>query len=186
MDLKEKMQNLSLKMADILNEWGGKENIKLDFVDTLEDGTPVQFSPDLVGGATAMLTNEDGTMPLADGEYTLAEANKTVTIYEGKVSNIQEKKEAVSELAAVLEAKLSAQFVSLAKVTELETKIAEQNETITKLSGVVSEAIEAISNFSAPAPTREVTQKSASGLNPESIIAALAEIKKNKNKLNNK
>lgn len=182
----DKLKKIKLSISEIMSG----TDVQLDTADTLEDGTPVQFSPDLEAGATVMITSEEGTQPLTDGEYTLMSANKTVIIYEGKVQSIQEKKEldAVAELQKVFEQKLSEEtkgFVTLAKVTELETKLSEQSELIAKQTGVINELFEAISNFTAQAPTREVSQKSATGgkFNPEAIAAALEEIKKSKNSI---
>jgi hypothetical protein len=113
-----------------------------------------------------------------------------IIIYEGKVQSISEKKEldAVAELQKVFEQKLSEEtkgFVTLAKVTELETKLSEQAELIAKQTGVINELFEAMSNMSAQPPTREVVQQSATGnkFSTEKIAAALEEIKKSKNSI---
>jgi hypothetical protein len=128
-----------------------------------------------------MLTNEEGTQPLADGDYQLAES-KSITVYEGKVTFIKEEtaEEALSE---VLEARLVALETENPKLKELETKLAEQNETITKQTAIIVELFETVEKLSEAKPTREIAKPETKGkFNPEAIAMAIQEIKKNKNK----
>jgi len=81
----DKLKKIKLSISEIMSG----TDVQLDTADTLEDGTPVQFSPELEAGATVMITSEEGTQPLADGEDSLTTANKTVIIYEGISSTEQ-------------------------------------------------------------------------------------------------
>lgn len=187
MDFIAKFKKISALMAEIINP------LKLSFASKWEDGTPVMFEPALEVGAVVMLTTDEGTMPVADGEYKL-EGGSSVTVFEGKVSKINEapvgdETPATEELAKVLEQKLSvqlgAQFTTVAKVAELEVRLAAQDALIQKQTAVISEMFEAMQDFATAAPTRDIPQNSApkkQGFDPDRVAAALAEVKKEKNK----
>ena len=180
MEFIDKLKKIKLAINDIMGE-SKPETVKMEMAGELQDGTLVMFSPALEVGATVMLTNDEGTEPLADGDYQLAE-NKTITVYEGKVSFIKEETPA-EVLSEVLEQRLAALETENPKIKELETKLAEQSETITKQTGVIKELFEAVEKLSEAKPTREIAKPENKGkFNPEAIAMAIQEIKKSKNK----
>lgn len=181
----EKFKNIAALMAEIISP------VKLSFAAKFEDGTPVMFEPALEVGAVVMLTTDEGTLPVADGQYTL-EGGSSVTVFEGKVSVINEAPTgddtpATEDLAKVLEAKLAiqlgAQFTTVSKVAELEVKLAAQDALIQKQTTIMSEMFEAMQDFASASPTRDISQPTApkkAGFDPNRVAAALAEVKKEK------
>ena len=156
----------------------------LEVQDTLQDGTPLTFSPELAVGATVMSSTEAGTMPLADGEYILA-SGQPFTVSMGIISTLGDVPAAVAAMPALAELentlaeRLSETFkpkVTPEMITELETKLSKQTE-------IINDLYEAVVELSKAEPTREIVNPTPKGgFNPDTIVEALKEIKKLKNK----
>lgn len=154
----------------------------LEVQDALQDGTPLTFNPDLAVGATVMSSTDMGTMPLADGEYILA-SGQPFTVSMGVISTLGEipaaAMPALAELENTLAERLSETFkpkVTPEMITELETKLSKQTE-------IINDLYEAVVELSKAEPTREIINPTPKGsFNPDTIVEALKEIKKLKNK----
>lgn len=155
-----------------------KLSVALEFA----DGTKGIADPALQLGATIMATTDEGTMPMADGTYMLADGKTEVTVYEGKISNVTEKNmmdEKMAELQAIMEAKLSA----VEKVTEFEVKLSEQNTLIAEQAKMIAELHEIVTELSKKEPTREIPTPNAATKEDrvELMLQNLAQLKKSNN-----
>ena len=185
MDFAEKLKSIGKSIALFLGEQAPADPpVALEVQDTLQDGTPLTFNPDLSQGATVMSTTETGTMPLADGEYILA-SGQTFTVSMGVVSTLGElpaaaaAMPALAELEQTLAERLSATFASKVTpemITELETKLSKQTQ-------IISDLYEAVVELSKAEPTQPIVNPAPSkGLNVDLMVEALNEIKKAKKK----
>lgn len=108
----------------------------------LADGiTIVSWSGELLG-AELMLITEEGKIPAPDGEHTL-ESGEVVSVSEGKVTNVTEKKEEVEMKEKKKEYDMEAFETTLkecmAKIEALEKKMSEAS-----IESTVDEAMKAI------------------------------------------
>ena len=129
-----KLETLKAKLASLLIE------VKCEVVKT--DRAVLEIDGDLVVGAAVYVTPEGAEERIAaeDGEY-VTEENKVITVAEGKVISIEDKKEEKTEETPAEEEK--DEVVKLKeRVDALEATVAEltsaietlKNETLSKLS----------------------------------------------------